>query len=98
VVGVTDDGSAARLASAIDTGATALGFESESRDYVPHLTVARLRDAGAARSADDLVKAHGDVAFGAVPVKEIGLYESVLDRNGAIYRRVEAFQLMRGCV
>lgn len=93
VIGIRDDGSSTRLAEAIDAGAHLLRFEREARAYLPHLTVARLRDANASRVVAEVVGPYREMQFGTVAVEEIGLYESVLDPGGAIYRRVEAFPL-----
>jgi len=92
-VGVQDDGNSARLACGIDEELEPLGFARETRDYVPHLTVARLRDAAAARVIARVAAPFEETLFGTMPVEQMGLYESVLGPDGAKYRRLEEYAL-----
>lgn len=52
--------------------------EADVRDFVPHLTLARLRNL---QSVDDLVRLGGRKAIGRYPVREVILFESVLQGN-----------------
>ena len=92
-VGVEDGGNSARLAHGIDDVLEPLGFAREERDYVPHLTVARLRDGAAARVIARATAPFEEKLFGAMPVERMGLYESVLGPDGAKYRRIEDYAL-----
>jgi 2'-5' RNA ligase len=92
-VGVEDAGSSARLARNIDAALEPLGFARETREYIPHLTVARLRDGAAARAIADATAPFEEKLFGAMPVERMGLYESVLGPDGAKYRRIEEYSL-----
>jgi 2'-5' RNA ligase len=92
-VGVEDAGHSARLACGIDDALEPLGFARETRDYVPHLTVARLRDGAAARAVARATQPFEETIFGTMPVERLGLYESVLEPDGAKYRRIEDYAL-----
>jgi 2'-5' RNA ligase len=92
-VGVEDGGNSARLASGIDDALEPLGFARETRDYVPHLTVARLRDGAAARVIARATQPFEETLFGTMPVERMALYESVLEPDGAKYRRIEDYAL-----
>jgi 2'-5' RNA ligase len=92
-VGVEDDGNSARLARGVDDALEPLGFARETRDYTPHLTVARLRDGAAVRAIVRATAPFEETLFGTMPVERMGLYESVLGPDGAKYRRLEEYAL-----
>lgn len=52
--------------------------EADVRDFVPHLTLARLRNL---QSVDDLVRLGGRKTIGRYPVREVILFESVIQGN-----------------
>ncbi len=52
--------------------------EADTRDFVPHLTLARLRNL---QSVDDLVRLGGRKDVGSYPVREVVLFESVVQGN-----------------
>jgi 2'-5' RNA ligase len=92
-VGVDDGGVSAGIARAIDDALEPLGFAREARDYVPHLTIARLRDGMAVRAIARATSSFEETLFGTMPVERMGLYESVLGPDGARYRRIEDYAL-----
>jgi len=92
-VGVEDDGHSARLAGVVDGALEPVGFARETRDYVAHLTVARLRDTAAVRAIARATAPFEQALFGTMPVERMGLYESVLGPDGAKYRRIEDYAL-----
>ena len=61
-----------------------VGIAPEERPYNPHLTLARVREAGGLRSAA-LVEAVKDTMLGATTVKAITLFESRLSPKGPTY-------------
>lgn len=56
--------------------------EEDSREFKPHLTLARLRNL---QSIDDLVRLGGRGTIGNYPVREVVLFESVLQGNIKTY-------------
>jgi len=91
----------AQLAADLDHVLEPLGFPPEKRAFIPHLTLARFNEARPsgkhARSAsgrEELVRAAEALAareFGATRQTEFHLYESILKRSGAEYRKLETY-------
>lgn len=81
-----------QLHEAVEARTTALGFESESHEFTPHVTLARMDDA---RSKDEVKKAvtEHDPDVGSLSVEEIRLTESTLLADGPEYQTVEAIPL-----
>ena len=81
------------LAAATDRATAALGIESESRVYTPHLTLARIKER---RSLDRLRS-----ALAALPSSELGrfeagsffLYQSQMRGGGSVYTKLAEFPL-----
>lgn len=71
--------------------AEAIGVPPERRPFQGHLTLARLRDPGAARPLLPALQAARDYKGGAFEASGVSLFESRLSPAGADYRRVEAF-------
>lgn len=66
------------LQSQIDQQLVGKGIEPEERDFRPHLTLARFRNSS---SVTDLVRLGGRKHFGEYSIKELVLFESVLQGN-----------------
>jgi 2'-5' RNA ligase len=76
------------LQADLDAALEADGFEREKRAFMPHLTLGRVKGPdGLARAMAELDKHRGDV-FGAMTVRKIALFESLLRPEGAAYRIV----------
>jgi 2'-5' RNA ligase len=95
-VGLEGDRSAAgRLAAALDAALVRSGLPPETRPFMPHLTVARIREArrgdwrGALGRLSEMVR--GDLS-----VDRYHLYESRLGAGGATYHRLATWQLPGG--
>lgn len=72
----------------LDAALEAEGFERERRAFTPHLTLGRVKGPdGLARAMAELGAHRGD-AFGAMTVRTLALFESVLRPEGAEYRIV----------
>lgn len=83
----------AALAADIDARLEPLGSPRENRAFRPHLTLARFDShAGVPRLRDALAKL-GLPEFGRTSATEFHLYESQLQRGGAIYTRLATFQI-----
>lgn len=61
-----------------------VGIAAEERPYNPHLTLARIREAGGLRSAA-LLEAVAETVLGATTVEAITLFESRLSPKGPTY-------------
>jgi len=73
----------------VDEACEDAGFDLEDRPFHPHLTLSRLRPAADVRTF--LEKTEPPKLR--IPVNDIVLYESVLQRGGTRYRRLERFPL-----
>ena len=93
--GVEASRNLAELAAAVDRACASLDVPRESRDFVPHLTLARLK---ATERSDALVRAAKGLAsydFGRAKETEFHLYESVLKSSGAEYKRLASFPFVK---
>ncbi len=80
VVPLEDDGQSAAIAKELDDELASLGLERETRPYVPHLTLARIREG---RDLRDVVEAAHVRAEGAAT--GLTLYRSELSSSGPTY-------------
>jgi RNA 2',3'-cyclic 3'-phosphodiesterase len=92
----------AQLAGDMDRALEPLGVERESRPYVPHLTLARMapeKDVKWRAEVEKLVQEAEklkDLDFGAARESEFHLFESILKRSGAEYRKLESYRFVKG--
>jgi len=94
--GVEGSPKLAELASEIEHALKPLGVESESRPYVPHLTLARLKSP---EGAGKLVRAASELKlqdFGTSRESEFHLFESILKPSGAEYKRLQTYSFVKG--
>ncbi len=75
----------------IDHALTKIGFESEHRRFVPHITLARFGRAGGI--IDAFVGEHGDLVSAAFSVAWFGLYESITGNEGSSYHLLARYPL-----
>lgn len=75
----------------VDRALLTVGLEPERRAFLPHITLARRRKAGADPSA--WLEAHAALAAPPEPVGKIVLYESHLGRDGPHYEPVVEYPL-----
>lgn len=84
----------ARWLAAADPRLSELGFERETRPYHPHVTLGRSRSPAGSRIMLDIVRdpaailGAGGLPTGRVRVEQVVLFESRLERSGAVYRPV----------
>ncbi len=81
-----------RLYARIEAALTGQGLEPERRNFKPHVTLARLKNASPARVGAFLA-AHGLFRHGPVPVDRFTLFSSRLGRKGAVYRAEAEYPL-----
>ena len=84
------------LAGAVEREFALEGFAPEARPFSPHLTLARVKDPRAARDTAAFALANATFDGGAVEVKELVLYQSVLGPSGAAHTPLGRFPLLRG--
>ena len=73
------------LQAATEAGVVKVGFPREERAFTPHLTLARVREAGAAGPLAALVLAERERLIGKFTAGSLALIKSELRPKGAIY-------------
>jgi 2'-5' RNA ligase len=81
----------AALFEALEKRTVELGFDAESHDFTPHVTLARMEHAG----GKELVQAALEEGYsvGSMTVDEVRLKESHFQSGGPVYETVERFPL-----
>jgi RNA 2',3'-cyclic 3'-phosphodiesterase len=62
-----------------------LGFPAEDRPFHPHLTLARVQNFGRSSQLSPILQRYQDRLFGEFLVAQLHLYQSQLQRGGAVY-------------
>jgi 2'-5' RNA ligase len=83
--------SLAPLAAEIERVLETLGVPREAHEFRPHLTLARFKSEDGLTRLRAAIASAGSLEFGAMETREVHLYESRLDRGGAIYTRLASF-------
>jgi 2'-5' RNA ligase len=94
------------LASDIENALQPVGIQPESREFVPHLTLARFssREGAPAKtpklvpSATELVRLANELEsqeFGSARETDFHLFESTLHRSGAEYRKLASYRFVK---
>jgi len=91
-IGIPDPTSQlATLAKSLDFELSELGFVPESRVYVPHLTIAKLRQTP--RNLEQVLEPYFTRSFGQVEVDRLRLYQSTVSSKGSTYELLREFSL-----
>jgi RNA 2',3'-cyclic 3'-phosphodiesterase len=90
-VGMDAPQSLSKLAMALDESLAQLGVAREGRDFSPHLTLARGRDAKPSRGFREAVEKCASRVFGGMNATSFHLMESKLKSTGAEYTTLESF-------
>jgi 2'-5' RNA ligase len=87
-VGLAGEPELLALQDDLDNALEAKGFEREKRAFSPHLTLGRVKGPErVAKAVNELAK-HREESFGAMTVRKVALFESLLHPDGAEYRIV----------
>ncbi|HLV96076.1 MAG TPA: RNA 2',3'-cyclic phosphodiesterase [Candidatus Acidoferrales bacterium] len=84
------------LARAVERALEPLGIALETRDFVPHLTLARFSKPGQAPELAQAAAESHDREFGLASETEFHLFESILRPSGAEYRKLGTFPFVQG--
>ena len=76
----------------VEAETTALGYDEESHDFTPHVTLARM-DNAAAKSDVQRFLEERDPIVGTIDIDALRLTESTLTPDGPEYRTVQRFEL-----
>jgi 2'-5' RNA ligase len=94
-VGMNDALPMATMATRLDEGLSALGFERERRPFAPHLTVARTKVEGSSPVVRKLIENRSALDMGSQRIEAIRLKKSVLTQCGPQYSTVEEVKLAK---
>jgi len=72
----------------LETALEAEGFEREKRGFTPHLTLGRVKGPERVAKAMSELASRRQESFGAMTVRKVALFESLLGPQGAEYRIV----------
>lgn len=70
-----------------------LGLAAERHPAVPHITIARVRDAAGARELEKALAAIAAPASDAFEARSVALWKSTLHRSGAVYEQLREYPL-----
>ena len=79
------------LANQVDHLLQKVGFQSEKRDFTPHLTIARIKN-GVSISLKELISTYKYMDFGVISVSSIKLKRSSLTPEGPIYTTIDEWE------
>ncbi|MCX6230675.1 MAG: RNA 2',3'-cyclic phosphodiesterase [Bacteroidetes bacterium] len=74
---------------------SAIGFERDRQNFVPHLTLGRINLIYDKPKFNESIKKYNHKDIQTVNVSEIILFESILQKTGAVYKVVSSYKL--GC-
>ncbi len=94
--GVEASPNLAPLAAEVDRSLEPLGIPRESREFVPHLTLARLESPKGIESLVRRATELNSYDFGSARETEFHLIESVLKPAGAEYKRLQSYSFVKG--
>ena len=83
-----------KLAREVERVTEKLGFARESRPFIPHATVARVKRLGPRFSVRELFEKYSDIVLGVVHVDSFKLKRSVLTPQGPIYSDLKVYKLV----
>ncbi len=69
------------------------GFESDNKEFSPHLTIARIKEIKQIKNLGNLIEKYKNTSFGMVTITEIIFYESILKSEGPVYLPMHKFPL-----
>ena len=82
------------LALATDAATHALGVEAETRQYTPHLTLARVRNREPLNALKQAIASLEPIEFGSFTASRYHLYLSEPSRDGTIYSKLTEFPII----
>jgi 2'-5' RNA ligase len=91
--GVAANGALTHLAAKIESALQRMGLPAETRKFSPHVTLARLRDAPAAK-VRAFLSAHSLFDSGPFAVRAFTLYSSFQTPKGSLYRAERTYDLL----
>ena len=88
----TDPTPIVKLAENLNSSLNCFGFPQESRKFIPHLTIARIRSNISLTKFASHFDAYNNINHTPIPVKQISLIKSKITSEGAIYKKLQTIQ------
>ncbi len=92
-IGIRSQEMLSKLNETISNGLKENGFETEERQFKPHLTLGRVKSAKNTENLKTVLEKYKDTEFQKVEVMEVILFESILMQTGPLYKPLGKFQL-----
>ncbi len=92
-VGIRSAEKLIQLNKIISEGLILNGFETEERQFKPHLTLGRVKSVKDTENLKILMESYRDVQFQVVHTNEVILFESILTQTGPIYKSIAKYNL-----
>lgn len=77
----------------LDKGFKSLGFETEEREFTPHLTIGRLKGYSGKERLSVAITRLKDIEIGHFDIDRLILYKSELRPDGAVYTKLREIKL-----
>jgi 2'-5' RNA ligase len=90
-IGIDGTSNLAQIAAQIETRLEPLGIPRESREFKPHLTLARISELRGIEKLRDALRKRDSLDFGTVRTNEMHLFQSELGRAGSKYTCLKTF-------
>lgn len=91
--GIEDGKPLAELGKAVLNGSDRAGWKRDRQNFVPHLTIGRIKQLEDKRHFQEVIRKDRDVFLQEVSAEEIILYESILRSQGPEYVTLGSFSL-----
>ncbi len=92
-VGIQSPEKLVMLNNRISDGLRENGFETEDREFNPHLTLGRIKSIKDPENLRKILEGYSQSVFQTVKVKEVILFESILMQTGPLYKPLSIFKL-----
>ena len=70
-----------------------IGWEVDRQNFVPHLTIGRIKEIPDKQLFQKIIDVHKKTRMQEIDVREFHLYESILNREGPVYKVLETYVL-----
>ena len=95
-IGIAASPNLAEIAAEIERRLEPLGIPCESREFKPHLTLARFESPHGLDTLRQQLESAAAIDFGSVQTGEFYLYQSHLQHGGSRYTRLHSFRFTTG--
>ncbi len=82
-----------RLGENVLNELNSIGFKRDRQNFVSHLTIGRIKELSDKSYFQDVIKSQPQIIFQTSLVKKIILFESILRREGPIYKEISVVEL-----